>query len=178
MVIGFALPRTFGRMVGDKRQGLAIVAVMAVLSILSVIGLNLAQGAHHGSVPTAVGAASEGTETRFGVLDSATFASATTLTSTGAVDSMHDSYTSLGGAITLIDMQLGEVAPGGTGSGLYGILVLAVITVFVGRLDGRSNAGVPGQEDRGARDEVLLAVLPDDAGVRTHRHGGGDGVAR
>jgi potassium-transporting ATPase potassium-binding subunit len=134
LVIGFALPRTFGRMVGDKRQGLAIVAVMAVLSILSVIGLNIAQGVHHGSVPTAVGAASEGTETRFGVLDSATFASATTLTSTGAVDSMHDSYTSLGGAITLLDMQLGEVAPGGTGSGLYGILVLATITVFVGGL--------------------------------------------
>ena len=63
LVIGFALPRTFGRMVGDKRQGLAIVAVMAVLSVLSVIGLNVAQGIHHGSVPTSVGAASEGTET-------------------------------------------------------------------------------------------------------------------
>ena len=107
LVIGFALPRTFGRMVGDKRQGLAIVTVMAVLSILSVIGLNVAQSAHHGTVPAAVGAASEGTETRFGVLDSATFASATTLTSTGAVDSLHDSYTSMGGAITLLDMQLG-----------------------------------------------------------------------
>jgi K+-transporting ATPase ATPase A chain len=134
LVISFSLPRTFGRMVGDKRQGLAIVAVMALLAILSVVGLNLAQGAHHGSVPTSVGAAAEGTETRFGVLDSATFASATTLTSTGAVDSMHDSYTSLGGAVTLLDMQLGEVAPGGTGSGLYGILVLATITVFVAGL--------------------------------------------
>jgi K+-transporting ATPase ATPase A chain len=134
LVIGFSLPRTFGRMVGDKRQGLAIVAVMALLAILSVVGLNIAQGAHHGSVPTAVGSAAEGTETRFGVLNSATFASATTLTSTGAVDSMHDSYTSLGGAVTLLDMQLGEVAPGGTGSGLYGILVLATITVFVAGL--------------------------------------------
>jgi K+-transporting ATPase ATPase A chain len=134
LVISFSLPRTFGRMVGDKRQGLAIVSVMALLAILSVIGINLAQGAHHGSVPTAVGAASEGTETRFGIPDSATFASATTLTSTGAIDSTHDSYTSLGGAVTLIDIQLGEVAPGGTGSGLYGMLILAVITVFVAGL--------------------------------------------
>jgi potassium-transporting ATPase potassium-binding subunit len=134
LVIGFSLPRTFGRMVGDKRQGLAIVAVMAVLWLGSVIAMNTFQDIHHGTVPTSVGAASEGTEQRFGIPDSATFASSTTLTSTGAVDSFHDSYTSLGGAITLIDMQLGEIAPGGTGSGLYGMLVLAVITVFVAGL--------------------------------------------
>jgi potassium-transporting ATPase potassium-binding subunit len=134
LVIGFALPRTFGKMVGDKRQGLAIVAVMAVLFLGSVVSLNVFQDIHHGSVPTSVGAASEGTEQRFGIPDSATFASATTLTSTGAVDSFHDSYTSLGGAVTLLDMQLGEIAPGGTGSGLYGMLVLAVITVFVAGL--------------------------------------------
>jgi K+-transporting ATPase ATPase A chain len=134
LVIGFALPRTFGRMVGDKRQGLAIVAVMGVLFIGSVVSLNVFQDIHHGTVPTSVGAASEGTEQRFGVPDSATFAAATTLTSTGAVDSFHDSYTSFGGAVTLLDMQLGEIAPGGTGSGLYGMLVLAVITVFVAGL--------------------------------------------
>ena len=134
LCISFSLPRTFGTMVGDRRQGRAIVAVMAVLAILSV-GLNTAaQEAHHGTVPTAVGAASEGTETRFGVPDSAAFATGTTLTSTGAVDSFHDSYTSLGGATLLLNMMLGEVAPGGTGSGLYGILVLAVITVFVAGL--------------------------------------------
>jgi K+-transporting ATPase ATPase A chain len=121
-------------MVGDKRQGLAIVAVMAVLWLGSVVALNTFQDIHHGSVPTSVGASTEGTEQRFGVPDSATFASSTTLTSTGAVDSFHDSYTSLGGAIILLDMQLGEIAPGGTGSGLYGMLVLAVITVFVGGL--------------------------------------------
>ena len=85
-------------------------------------------------MPTAVGAATEGIETRFGVPDSAVFATATTLTSTGAVDSFHDSYTSLGGAMTLFNMMLGEVAPGGTGSGLYGMLILAVITVFVAGL--------------------------------------------
>jgi K+-transporting ATPase ATPase A chain len=134
LVIGFSLPRTFGKMVGDKRQGLAIVAVMAVLWLGSVVALNTFQDIHHGSVPTSVGASTEGTEQRFGVPDSATFASSTTLTSTGAVDSFHDSYTSLGGAIILLDMQLGEIAPGGTGSGLYGMLVLAVITVFVGGL--------------------------------------------
>jgi K+-transporting ATPase ATPase A chain len=132
--ISFSLPRTFGRMVGDKRQGRAIVAVMALLAVIS-LSLNLAsQHAHHGTVPTAIGSATEGTETRFGVPDSGTFATATTLTSTGAVDSFHDSYTSLGGATLLLNMMLGEVAPGGTGSGLYGMLVLAVITVFVAGL--------------------------------------------
>ncbi|MDP9094255.1 MAG: potassium-transporting ATPase subunit KdpA [Actinomycetota bacterium] len=134
LCISFSLPRTFGVMVGDKRQGRAIVAVMALLAIVTV-GLQIgAQSAHHGTVPTAVGASTEGTEQRFGVPDSAVFATSTTLTSTGAVDSAHDSYTSLGGAELLFDMMLGEVAPGGTGSGLYGILVLAVLTVFVAGL--------------------------------------------
>ncbi|PZS18728.1 MAG: potassium-transporting ATPase subunit KdpA [Pseudonocardiales bacterium] len=134
LCISFSLPRTFGTIVGDRRQGRAIVAVMAVLAILSV-GLQLgAQSAHHGTVPSAVGTSSEGTETRFGVPDSAVFATGTTLTSTGAVDSFHDSYTSLGGAVLLLNMMLGEVAPGGTGSGMYGILILAVITVFVAGL--------------------------------------------
>ncbi|POM23816.1 Potassium-transporting ATPase A chain [Actinomadura rubteroloni] len=134
LVLAFSLPRTFGRMVGQKRQGYAIVAVMAVLAVLSVTATMTAQGVHHGTVPTAAGAAAEGTEQRFGVLDSAVFATATTLTSTGAVDSSHDSYTSLGGAALLLNMMVGEVAPGGTGSGLYGMLVLAIITVFVAGL--------------------------------------------
>ena len=134
LAISFSLPRTFGRMVGDKRQGLAIVAVMGVLIIGSAFLLNSAQAVHHGTVPVAVGAAQEGVEQRFGVPDSGTFAVATTVTSTGAVDSFHDSYTSLGGAVTLLDMMYGEVAPGGTGSGLYGILILAVLTVFVAGL--------------------------------------------
>jgi K+-transporting ATPase ATPase A chain len=88
----------------------------------------------HGTVPTAIGAASEGVEQRFGVANSAVFAATTTLTSTGAVNSFHDSYTSLGGLMTLFNMQLGEIAPGGVGSGLYGMLILAVITVFVAGL--------------------------------------------
>jgi potassium-transporting ATPase potassium-binding subunit len=134
LVIAFSLPRTFGTLVGDRRQGRAIVAVMAIIAVVSVTLQLVFQGIHHGTVPTAVGAATEGTETRFGVLNSAAFATATTLTSTGAVDSFHDSYTSLGGLMTLFNMMLGEVAPGGVGSGLYGMLVLAVITVFVAGL--------------------------------------------
>ncbi|MGV9680939.1 potassium-transporting ATPase subunit KdpA [Nocardia sp. NPDC003482] len=134
LVISFSLPRTFGRMVGSPKQGYAIASVMAILALLSVTLTNLFQLRHHGTVPTAVGAAMEGVETRFGVSNSATFAAATTLTSTGAVDSAHDSYTSLGGLWPLFNMQLGEVAPGGTGSGLYGMLILAVITVFVAGL--------------------------------------------
>lgn len=134
LMISFSLPRTFGRMVGQKRQGYAIVSVMAVLAALSVSATVGAQVAHHGTVPSAVAAASEGTETRFGIVDSAMFAASTTLTSTGSVDSFHDSYTSLGGAVLLLNMMLGEVAPGGVGSGLYGMLILAIITVFVAGL--------------------------------------------
>jgi K+-transporting ATPase ATPase A chain len=134
LVISFSLPRTFGRMVESKKQGYAIVAVMGVIATISVSFMMLFQLQHHGTVPTAVGSAMEGVEQRFGVANSAVFADATTLTSTGAVDSFHDSYTSLGGMITLFNMQLGEVAPGGVGSGLYGMLVLAIITVFVAGL--------------------------------------------
>lgn len=134
LVIGFSLPRTFGRMVGSRKQGYAIVAVMGTIALISIALTNLFQLQHHGTVPTAIGSSMEGVEQRFGVANSATFAGATTLTSTGAVDSFHDSYTSLGGLMTMFDMQLGEVAPGGTGSGLYGMLILAVITVFVAGL--------------------------------------------
>jgi K+-transporting ATPase ATPase A chain len=134
LCIPFSLARTFGRIVKDNRQGYAIVSVMGVLALASVVLMLSFQGMHHGTVPTAVGSSTEGTETRFGVPDSAIFATSTTLTSTGAVNSFHDSFTSLGGAMTLLNMMLGEVAPGGTGSGLYGMLILAVITVFVAGL--------------------------------------------
>ncbi|MGO4446545.1 potassium-transporting ATPase subunit KdpA [Mycobacterium sp. 2YAF39] len=136
--IAFSLPRTFGRAVGSgtkgRNQGLAIVAVMSVIAAISMTLMMTFQVQAHGTVPTAVGSAMEGVEQRFGVPDSAVFADLTTLTSTGAVDSFHDSYTSLGGMMALFNMQLGEVAPGGVGSGLYGMLVLAIITVFVAGL--------------------------------------------
>lgn len=134
LVIAFSLPRTFGRMVGSTKQGLAIVAVQASLATISWAAILWTQLQHHGTVPTAVNAAMEGVEQRFGVANSAIFAASTTLTSTGSVNSFHDSYTSLGGMVLLLNMQLGEIAPGGVGSGLYGMLVLAVITVFVAGL--------------------------------------------
>ncbi len=134
LVISFSMPRMFGRMVDSRKQGYAIVAVMGIIATLSVSLMMFFQVQAHGTVPTAIGSAMEGVEQRFGVPDSAVFADATTLTSTGAVNSFHDSYTSLGGLMTLFNMQLGEVAPGGTGSGLYGMLILAVITVFVAGL--------------------------------------------
>ncbi|MEH0823881.1 MULTISPECIES: potassium-transporting ATPase subunit KdpA [unclassified Micromonospora] len=132
--IPFSLPRVFGRMVGQKRQGYAIVAVMAILALAGITLTNVFELTGDGTVPQAVGAALEGKEVRFDVSNSATFAAATTLTSTGAVNSFHDSYTALGGMMTLGDMMLGEVAPGGVGAGLYGLLILAVITVFVAGL--------------------------------------------
>jgi K+-transporting ATPase ATPase A chain len=134
LVIGFSLPRTFGRMVGNTKQGFAIAAIMATLALISFSMTMWMQLQHHGTVPAAANAAMEGVEQRFSVGDSAVFATATTLTSTGAVDSAHDSYTSLGGMMTMFNMQLGEVAPGGVGSGLYGMLILAVITVFIAGL--------------------------------------------
>lgn len=134
LVVSFSLPRTFGRMVGSTKQGFAIVAVMATLAFISWSATLWMQLQAHGTVPTAVSAAMEGVEQRFGVANSAIFAASTTLTSTGSVNSFHDSYTSLGGLVLLLNMQIGEVAPGGVGSGLYGMLVLAMITVFVAGL--------------------------------------------
>jgi len=134
LVISFSLPRTFGRMIGDRRQGYAIVAVMTVFWVASGALLTFFEYQHHGTAPQAAHAAMEGKEVRFGIAATALFASGTTLTSTGAVNSAHDSLTALGGGVALFDMMLGEIAPGGTGSGLYGLLVLAVITVFVAGL--------------------------------------------
>ncbi|MFC5826467.1 potassium-transporting ATPase subunit KdpA [Nonomuraea insulae] len=134
LVIPFALPRTFGRMVGQVRQGYAILAVMGIMALASVLLTNLFELSGNATVPQAVGAAMEGKEIRFGVSNSATFGAATTLTSTGAVNSFHDSYTPFGGMMTMFNMMLGEVAPGGVGAGLYGMLILAVITVFVAGL--------------------------------------------
>lgn len=132
--IPFSMPRVFGRMIGDNRQGYAIVAVMGILALASIALTNVFELNQAGTLPTAIGAAMEGKEIRFGVSNSATFAAATTLTSTGSVNSFHDSYTALGGMMPLFNMMLGEVAPGGVGAGLYGMLVIAVVTVFVAGL--------------------------------------------
>jgi K+-transporting ATPase ATPase A chain len=134
LLIPFALPRTFGRLVGDKRQGWAILAVMAVIFLGSLVATTAFELHSSGPALQAAGAAMEGKEVRFGVPQSALFATATTATSTGAVDAMHDSFTPLGGGTVLTNMMLGEITPGGVGSGLYGILVIAVVTVFVAGL--------------------------------------------
>jgi potassium-transporting ATPase potassium-binding subunit len=134
LAIPFSLPRTFGRILGDNRQGYAIVAVMGVLAIVSVGLVTGFESLANGTVPEAVAAAMEGKEVRFGVPDSAVFAAGTTLTSTGSVNSFHDSYTAFGGGVLILNMMLGEVAPGGVGAGLYGLLVLAVIAVFIAGL--------------------------------------------
>ena len=134
LMIPFALPRTFGRMVGNHKQGYAILAVMGTIFLASLILLTVFESNGAGTAPQLAGGAMEGKEQRFGVLGSALFGSASTLTSTGAVNSMHDSFTALGGMMPMINMMLGEVAPGGTGSGLYGMLILAVIAVFIGGL--------------------------------------------
>ncbi|MCM2423023.1 potassium-transporting ATPase subunit KdpA [Streptomyces sp. RKAG293] len=135
LVISFLLPRTFGRMVGDNRQGYAILAVMALIWAGSV-AIVTANELHSvsSSAGHAAGGMMEGKEQRFGIWASALFAVSTTLTSTGAVNSFHDSFTPGGGGMTIFNMMLGEIAPGGTGSGLYGILILAIIAVFVAGL--------------------------------------------
>ncbi|KJK55677.1 potassium-transporting ATPase subunit KdpA [Saccharothrix sp. ST-888] len=134
LVISFALPRTFGKMVGDNRQGYAIVAVMGIFWVASAALMTLAEQHHGGAALQAAGSAMEGKEQRFGVAASSLFAVSTTLTSTGAVDAAHDSLTPFGGGITIFNMMLGEIAPGGTGSGLYGMLILAIVAVFVAGL--------------------------------------------
>jgi potassium-transporting ATPase potassium-binding subunit len=134
LAIPFSLPRAFGRMVGDNRQGTVIAATMAVIFTVSLTVMTWAELAGGGTATQLAGAAMEGKEQRFGVLGSTLFATSTTVTSTGAVNSMHDSYTSLGGGMALVNMMLGEVAPGGVGSGFYGMLVLAIVAVFIAGL--------------------------------------------
>ncbi|MDQ0779317.1 K+-transporting ATPase ATPase A chain [Streptomyces aurantiacus] len=134
LVVPFSLTRTFGRMVGSLRQGYAILATMATIWLGFVALMMWTEFAHHGPAFDLAGGALEGKETRFGVGASSIFAVSTTLTSTGAVDSFHSSFTGLGGGITMLGMQLGEIAPGGTGSGLYGMLIMAVIAVFIAGL--------------------------------------------
>lgn len=134
LLIPVSLTRTFGLMVKDTRQGYAILATMGALWATILAGMWALEAAHPGTALKLAGAAMEGKETRFGVATSSLFATSTTGTSTGAVNSFHSSFTALGGGLTIFNMGLGEVAPGGTGSGIYGMLVLAIVTVFVAGL--------------------------------------------
>ncbi|MFF3247521.1 potassium-transporting ATPase subunit KdpA [Streptomyces sp. NPDC002870] len=134
LLIPFALTRTFGKMVGSIRQGYAILAAMAVIWVGFVFLMWWTEFAGRGPAFQIAGGALEGKETRFGIGASSIFAVSTTLTSTGAVDGFHSSFTGFGGGITLLGMQLGEIAPGGVGSGLYGMLIMAIIAVFIAGL--------------------------------------------
>jgi potassium-transporting ATPase potassium-binding subunit len=134
LLTAFSLPRTFGAMVRDNRQGYALLAVMVIIWLAAVGGISFFEAGHAGLAPQLAHGAMEGKNVAFGTPGSSLFAASTTVTSTGAVNSFHDSFTPFGGGIALFDIALGEIAPGGVGAGLYGILVLAIVTVFVAGL--------------------------------------------
>ncbi len=144
LAIPFALTWTFGKMAGDVKQGVALLSAMLVLWLaISMVAMVFeangnpkltAVGANQRTTATQSGGNMEGKEVRFGPAASGLFASSTTGTSTGAVDSMHDSYTPIGGAAPLVNIMLGEIDPGGTGSGLYGMLLFALLAVFIAGL--------------------------------------------
>jgi len=135
-VIGAALTNVFGRMVGDERQGWAILAAMGLLFVAGVAVTYWAEANATGVLSQLglTGGNMEGKETRFGIAASALFAVITTAASCGAVNAMHDSFTALGGLIPLINMQLGEVIIGGVGAGLYGMLIFVIVAIFVAGL--------------------------------------------
>jgi len=144
LLIPAALCFTFGTMVGDKRQGVAIFAAMTLIFVpltLTAIGLEqsgnpnlVAAGASDAATAAQAGGNMEGKETRFGIANSAIWSAATTAASNGSVNAMHDSFTPLGGLVPLLLMQFGEVVYGGAGSGLYGMLAFVIITVFIAGL--------------------------------------------
>nr|WP_210398693.1 potassium-transporting ATPase subunit KdpA [Corynebacterium sp. HMSC064E08] len=130
LLIPVSLTRAFGVIIGDKRQGWAILSTMAVLYFISLAAVMSSETA----LQTFQGGGMEGKEMRFGVLPSSFFAVTTTMTSTGAVDSFHSSYSPLAGGMLMLNMLLGEISPGGVGSGLYGMLIIAILTVFIAGL--------------------------------------------
>jgi len=134
LLIPVCLTRTLGTMLGNRRQGLAILGAMGVLYAISLAVVAAAEVGARSQAAQAAGAAMEGKETRFGEWATALFAVATTGTSTGAVNASHDSLTPTGGGMVLLNMMFGEVTPGGVGSGIYGILVLAIVAVFIAGL--------------------------------------------
>jgi K+-transporting ATPase ATPase A chain len=191
--IGAALTHTFGAMAGDRRQGWALFAVMGILFLAGAATAIRAEQhgnpsfARMGISQTATAAQSggnmEGKEVRFGIVDSALWATVTTDASCGAVNAMHDSFTPLGGFIPLLNMQIGEIIFGGVGSGLYGMLVMAVLAVFIaGLMVGRTpeylGKKIEGREMKLAMLYVLIfpaaVLLP--AGVAMVTKAGLEGI--
>src|SRR6201989_654781 len=160
--LGAALTNVFGRMVGDQRQGWAILAVMGVLFIAGVTLCYWAEARGNDAL-TALGLTGgnmEGKEVRFGIVGSALFAVITTGASCGAVNAMHDSFTALGGMIPLINIQLGEIIVGGVGAGLYGMLIFVVLSIFVaGLVVGRTPEYVGKKIESREVKMAMLAIL-------------------
>jgi len=160
--LGAALTNVFGRMVGNQRQGWAILAAMGVLFLAGVLVAYWAEaaGTHTLNALGVTGGNMEGKEVRFGILASALFAVITTAASCGAVNAMHDSFTALGGMIPMINMQLGEIIVGGVGAGLYGMLLFVVLTVFVaGLMVGRTPEYVGKKVEAKEVKMAMLAIL-------------------
>ena len=168
--IGAALTNVFGRMVGDQRQGWAVLTVMAVLFLGGILTAYWAEAAGNPNIaklgvdtaPSALqaGGNMEGKEVRFGIANSALFAVITTDASCGAVNSMHDSYTPLGGLVPLFNIQLGEIIVGGVGAGLYGMLLFAIIAVFIaGLMVGRTPEYLGKKIEAKEVKMALLAIL-------------------
>ena len=160
--IGAGLTNTFGRMVGDQRQGWALLAAMGVLFIAGVVVCYAAE-AHGNDLLNALGLSGgnmEGKEIRFGIVGSALFAVVTTAASCGAVNAMHDSLTAIGGMIPLINIELGEIIVGGVGAGLYGILLFVITSIFVaGLMVGRTPEYVGKKIEAKEVKMAMLAIL-------------------
>jgi potassium-transporting ATPase potassium-binding subunit len=160
--LGAALTNVFGRMVGDQRQGWAILAIMGVLFIAGVITAYAAE-AHGNDALNALGLTGgnmEGKEARFGVAASALFAVITTAASCGAVNAMHDSFTAIGGMVPLINIQLGEIIVGGVGAGMYGMLLFVIVAIFVaGLMVGRTPEYVGKKIEAKEVKMAMLAIL-------------------
>ncbi|EPD69418.1 potassium-transporting ATPase subunit KdpA [Corynebacterium pyruviciproducens] len=134
LVISFSMIRTYGTMVGSQKQAYTLLSVAGGIWAVMVGLVSWAQDTPVGAAARAAGANMEGIEQRLGIPSSALFAVSTTGTSTGAVDSMHDSYGPLGGGLLILNMLFGEIAPGGVGTGLYGLLIVSILAVFIGGL--------------------------------------------
>ena len=169
-LIPTALCFVFGRMVGDLRQGWAVLAAMTLVFVVAVFGVTTAEqqgnpvlatlGADTQASTAQAGGNMEGKEVRFGINASALFATVTTSASCGAVNSMHDSYTPLGGAVPMVMMQLGEVIFGGVGTGLYGMLMFAIMAVFIaGLMIGRTPEYLGKKIEAHEMKMVSIAIL-------------------
>ena len=193
--IGAGLTHTFGQMAGDRRQGWALFAAMAILFLMGVTSAIWAEqrgnpqfaalGINQTATAEQSGGNMEGKEVRFGIVNSALWATVTTDASCGAVNSMHDSFTPLGGLVPLFNMQIGEIIFGGVGSGLYGMLVMAVLSVFIaGLMVGRTpeylGKKIEGREMKLAMLYILIfpAVILLPAGDRDGDQGGTGGHQR